>query len=549
VCCLFILGHNVLCAGPALAQTLKVWGPTGEASWFSSGNWSPLGAPGSGNNAEISNGGTANATSGSTNVAANRIEVGKNGGSGGMTVGGTNRNVTLESDFDIGETGNAFATGPVTVTSNGTVTINNSTNLRVGNAGAGDIDLGSTGTGTGATATGMGMLTIENTTLVDVFDDLDVGQASAALDSTANATATLVMNSVSTVDIGGDFDIGQSGGAGRAVAVGTATVGNVTNLIVGMSFVAGRTTGSIHANGNSGSGTASITDVPNFDVGFGSALMPGNFDVADAIVSGTERATSVGNVTLTRVTLDVKRRINLGELNGGSTNPATTTDATLSLVNSLVTTEDLDIATVVGGTAGTAKGKLSLNPSLVNVTGVMTLGAGSEMVFALAGTTRATGGTGSGQYSAMNVGTAVLGGKLTVQLAGGFTPVSGNQFQIISATSTTGMFNPAGITLPPLSGLAWNVTTNNSGVLLTVGAPLQGDFNGNGVVDAADYVVWRNTGGTPAAYNLWRANFGKTMGSGSVMSQPVPEASTLALVGMLLSMTLAGRTTRRRAAR
>jgi hypothetical protein len=36
-----------------------------------------------------------------------------------------------------------------------------------------------------------------------------------------------------------------------------------------------------------------------------------------------------------------------------------------------------------------------------------------------------------------------------------------------------------------------------------------GDYNGNGVVDAADYVVWRDTGGSQAAYDLWRANFGK----------------------------------------
>lgn len=36
-----------------------------------------------------------------------------------------------------------------------------------------------------------------------------------------------------------------------------------------------------------------------------------------------------------------------------------------------------------------------------------------------------------------------------------------------------------------------------------------GDYNGNGVVDAADYVVWRNTNGSQAAYDVWRANFGK----------------------------------------
>ena len=30
-----------------------------------------------------------------------------------------------------------------------------------------------------------------------------------------------------------------------------------------------------------------------------------------------------------------------------------------------------------------------------------------------------------------------------------------------------------------------------------------GDFNGDGTVDAADYVVWRKTDGTPLGYDTW----------------------------------------------
>jgi hypothetical protein len=46
--------------------------------------------------------------------------------------------------------------------------------------------------------------------------------------------------------------------------------------------------------------------------------------------------------------------------------------------------------------------------------------------------------------------------------------------------------------------------------------PLSGDYNNNGTVDAGDYVVWRKTDGSPAAYDTWRAHFGKTSGSGAV---------------------------------
>ncbi len=70
---------------------------------------------------------------------------------------------------------------------------------------------------------------------------------------------------------------------------------------------------------------------------------------------------------------------------------------------------------------------------------------------------------------------------------------------------------------------------------------LAGDFNGDSIVDAADYVLWRNGGPLlndvtlgvqPADYEVWRANFGKTSGSGSGTSvnAAVPEPATLVLL-------------------
>jgi len=63
---------------------------------------------------------------------------------------------------------------------------------------------------------------------------------------------------------------------------------------------------------------------------------------------------------------------------------------------------------------------------------------------------------------------------------------------------------------------------------------LGGDFNSNGVVDAADYVVWRNTSGSATSYSVWRTNFGRSLVAG------VPEASTLQLfLAYLLGACLA----------
>jgi serpin B len=57
---------------------------------------------------------------------------------------------------------------------------------------------------------------------------------------------------------------------------------------------------------------------------------------------------------------------------------------------------------------------------------------------------------------------------------------------------------------------------------------LQGDYNGDGVVDVADYVVWRNDDGTQAGYDTWRAHFGQTTAvNGSLSTAGVPEPASL----------------------
>ncbi len=53
-----------------------------------------------------------------------------------------------------------------------------------------------------------------------------------------------------------------------------------------------------------------------------------------------------------------------------------------------------------------------------------------------------------------------------------------------------------------------------------------GDFNFDGTVNTADYVIWRKTDGSAAGYNTWRSNYGKTGVSGAGLdadSTVVPE--------------------------
>jgi hypothetical protein len=77
-------------------------------------------------------------------------------------------------------------------------------------------------------------------------------------------------------------------------------------------------------------------------------------------------------------------------------------------------------------------------------------------------------------------------------------------------------------------------------------APLVGDFNGNGTVDAADYVLWRDGGPLqndptpgvdPGDYNIWRQNFGRTAAAGGALTAggvPEPTAALLVMIGALV---------------
>jgi hypothetical protein len=94
-------------------------------------------------------------------------------------------------------------------------------------------------------------------------------------------------------------------------------------------------------------------------------------------------------------------------------------------------------------------------------------------------------------------------------------------------------------------------TTGTAGLanytLTSLVAPpgLAGDYNNNGKVDAADYVLWRNGDSpddTQAGYDLWRANFGNPPGAGSGSAvAAVPEPAGLMLVMLGLAGLLLGR--------
>jgi len=85
-----------------------------------------------------------------------------------------------------------------------------------------------------------------------------------------------------------------------------------------------------------------------------------------------------------------------------------------------------------------------------------------------------------------------------------------------------------------------------------------GDFNGDGVVNAADYIVWRDTVGSTtdlradangdqlindADFNIWRSSFGNSysFGSGAMAGSSVPEPAAFSLFMMACVAISTGR--------
>ncbi|MEO1497014.1 MAG: PEP-CTERM sorting domain-containing protein [Planctomycetota bacterium] len=182
------------------------------------------------------------------------------------------------------------------------------------------------------------------------------------------------------------------------------------------------------------------------------------------------------------------------------------------------------------------------SPGLMAFGGDLVLGDQSTTEIELGGLTP---GTQSDQITVVDE--LALDGDLTVSLLPGYTSTLGDTFDLLTAASISGVFDS--ITLPAAS---FELIYSATRVQLIATSALSGDYNNDGVVDAADYTVWRDNLNAPAGtllnddvggvigtaqYDAWRANFGATL---PAISTAVPEPTCLALLG-LGGLTLATR--------
>ncbi|WP_146444563.1 hypothetical protein [Botrimarina colliarenosi] len=120
-----------------------------------------------------------------------------------------------------------------------------------------------------------------------------------------------------------------------------------------------------------------------------------------------------------------------------------------------------------------------------------------------------------------------------------------NSWTTHSVTGTA----PTGTTDVRVSGIISNFAAAESGQqsafwddfsLMVAATGLPGDYNGDNVVDAADYTVWRDGGSpdsSPAGYTLWANNYGATSAPGLATTIPEPAAGLLVVLALLAAST------------
>jgi autotransporter-associated beta strand protein len=149
-------------------------------------------------------------------------------------------------------------------------------------------------------------------------------------------------------------------------------------------------------------------------------------------------------------------------------------------------------------------------------------------------------------------GAWTVGGTLSVQLDPTAPALAlGNTFDLFYFDTVTGAFS--NIVLPELTaGLHWDTSNLLVNGVLAIVAGIEGDYNNDGMVNLADYTVWRDNLGAAAGtlpndphngvigseqYETWKANFGQSLdqlSTASTTSVPEPSAFVLLLLTAMM---------------
>ena len=461
------------------------------------------------------------------------------GSTADVTVSGSGSTWTNSSDLWVGEDG----TATLTIESGGQVSGLN-VSLGVFTSGIGTTIV--RGAGSKLTANGSNnFVTVGNSSqgTLKIEDGGMVESVNGAVGNSPMATGTVtVSGGGSSWTMSNILGVGSQGGhgtlrveAGGAVSVNNADIGNQTGATGAVTITgAGSNLNTINGLfvGATAAGTLAIEN-------------GGSVTSASGFIGFSSGSNGIVTVTGTNSKWAISVDLDMNEAGAGSltvSNNGTVQAANVIIgAMSSVHGDGNIIANVQNGGA-VAPGT---SPGALHITGNYSQSSAGSLQIELGGTAPGTG------YDQLLIsGSAALNGTLAVSLINGYMGAAGDNFNIITFTSRTGAFST--VQLPALSaGLMWNAARLYSNGQLRV--LVAGDYNANGIVDSADYTVWRDSLGqtgtglaadgngdnaiTQADYNIWKSNFGQHAGSGAGANAnaAVPEPATLwmLLAGLL----------------
>ncbi len=486
---------------------------------------------------------TVTGTSGFTKFGAGAMQLaGTNTYSGSTTLAGGTLLVTKESN--LGATPGSFQSANIRLDSGTLKTGSEVTSVSLTNAGSGytsfpTVNISGAGAdGVTPTANAVGKITsIHVTAGGSSYTGTAAVQIIGGGGTGATATATM------------------SGGAVTAI--------NITNQ--GSGYTSVPTVYITDGSGQGVTGTGAAAAVNGVAI-TGITLNSKGFDYASPTVSltgGGGSGATASAIASTNLSLSSNRGITIEDSVGGTLHQTAGTTLTVSGVISSTSFGILKKAgpgTLVLTGANTYAGATNITGGKLSLVGA-TATLGMDNV-AVQGTTAGTSlDIQSGVANAINDNRSLelWGGGSAGVADQGYANLAAGISEIVKTLYLSGAPQPAGTYGSSASGAAHQSDEYFSGTGMINVVSLAGDYNVDGVVDSADYVLWRATVGQPAGtlpndntgltigddqYNLWRINFGSVAsGSGSALgADAVPEPSTLAL----LTLGVAAFATRRK---
>ena len=501
---------------------------------------------------------TVTASTGSHNIRKLYMRETLNITGGTLTI---NYDPNYSNDFDNNPATtfpNALRSGPLSAQFSGAVTLGGSGSLSVNTL---QVDANQTFTLAGSTGT----LTFKAINLLSAAKIAVTGDVNVS--PLSNSTAT-ISGATGNVDLSGGtraFNVGNGTSDVDLDVVSPIINGGLTKNGAGTMRLSGANTftgpvtmnaGVLRSNNAAGFANSStiavnggtldlngITDTVASLEGTGGAIAQGAAGLTLGATSGSKTfaGTITGTGTLTKngaavQVLSGNNSVGPVVINGGSLlfNGASTTGAvTVGNGATLGGT-----GSVSGAVTVNSGGHLAPGASIESLgVGSLTLNAGSVLDIELDGVSANDSINVAGLLT-LNGGSLNLT-NLDFWDVGVYTLINYGSINVINTLSA------------PTGGPAdFNYSLIDTGSAIQLSVSLPGDFDLNGAVDAGDYAYWRKHDGSQSDYNLWRANYGRSGGSGAGSGASVgeganvPEPTSALLVGCGLLLLGCGRSRR-----